>query len=72
MMTAKAASFPVGIVSGWPGVLLSPWWSEALGVFVFVDIMPNSDFSEFSIWRAFGYTLVVQASVVMVTYPVQH
>lgn len=36
------------------------------------DIMPNSDFSEFSIWKAVGYTPVVQASVVMATYPIQH
>lgn len=35
------------------------------------DIMPNSDSSEFSIFRAIGYTLVVQAAVVMVTYPAQ-
>lgn len=38
-----------------------------MGVFVLEDIMPNSDFSEFSIWRVIGYTPVVQVSVVMVT-----
>lgn len=45
---------------------------KLMGDFVLEVIMPNSDFSEFSIWRAIGYTLVVQASVTMVTYPVQH
>ena len=42
-------SLPVGAVSGWPGVLLTPWWSEACGDFVLEDIMPNSDFSVFNL-----------------------
>lgn len=42
-----------------------------MGAFVLEDIMPNSDLSEFSIWRVTACTLVVHAAIVMVTYPVQ-
>lgn len=42
-----------------------------MGAFVLEDIMPNSDLSEFSIWRVTACALVVHAAIVMVTYPVQ-